>query len=104
MSTAFFNPNEAGIPPGGMLHKRGSTNAKCNLDTFLNSHLLSLSNIHDGHIVIEPSAASDDDLVSAAQRGDQRAFVELCSRYSGLAKQKIFKIVRNHEDTEDALQ
>ena len=47
---------------------------------------------------------SDDDLISAAQRGDQRAFVELCGRHSRVTKAKIFNIVRNHEDAEDALQ
>jgi RNA polymerase sigma-70 factor, ECF subfamily len=43
-------------------------------------------------------------LVTAAQGGDQKAFVELCGRYSTLTKKKIFMIVRNHEDAEDALQ
>jgi RNA polymerase sigma-70 factor (ECF subfamily) len=43
-------------------------------------------------------------LITAAQRGDQKAFVELCGRHSGVTKTKIFSIVRNHEDAEDALQ
>ncbi|MFZ0745213.1 MAG: sigma factor [Terracidiphilus sp.] len=47
---------------------------------------------------------SDDDLVTAAQRGDQKAFVELCKRHSAVAKKKIFSIVRNREDADDALQ
>jgi RNA polymerase sigma-70 factor, ECF subfamily len=47
---------------------------------------------------------SDDDLITAAQRGDHNAFVELCRRHSAVAKLKIFSIVRNHEDAEDALQ
>jgi RNA polymerase sigma-70 factor, ECF subfamily len=47
---------------------------------------------------------SDDDLITAAQRGDHNAFVELCRRHSAVAKLKIFGIVRNHEDAEDALQ
>jgi RNA polymerase sigma-70 factor (ECF subfamily) len=47
---------------------------------------------------------SDDDLITAAQRGDHNAFVELCRRHSAVAKMKIISIVRNHEDTEDALQ
>lgn len=47
---------------------------------------------------------SDDDLVTAAQRGDQKAFVELCKRHSAVAKKKIFSIVRNQEDADDALQ
>ena len=47
---------------------------------------------------------SDDDLVTAAQRGDQQAFEELCGRHSTVTKKRIFRIVRNHEDAEDALQ
>jgi RNA polymerase sigma-70 factor, ECF subfamily len=47
---------------------------------------------------------SDDDLITAAQRGDHSAFAELCRRHSAVAKMKIFSILRNHEDTEDALQ
>jgi RNA polymerase sigma-70 factor (ECF subfamily) len=47
---------------------------------------------------------SDDDLVTAAQRGDQNSYMELCRRHSTVTKQKIFRIVRNHEDTEDVLQ
>jgi RNA polymerase sigma-70 factor (ECF subfamily) len=49
-------------------------------------------------------AAGDVDLVSAAQTGDQHAFMELCRRYSPWLKRRIWKIVRNREDTEDVLQ
>ena len=51
-----------------------------------------------------PKDFSEDDLITSAQCGDHNAFVELCSRHSAVAKMKIFSIVRNHEDTEDALQ
>ena len=54
--------------------------------------------------VAQYSFASEDHLLLAAQRGDQQAFVELCSRQGGLVKKKIFSIVRNEEDAEDALQ
>lgn len=47
---------------------------------------------------------SDDVLIAAARWGDQKAFVELCERHSLLAKRKILRILRNQEDTEDALQ
>jgi len=46
----------------------------------------------------------DDQLLVRAQSGDQQAFVELCRRYSPMVKTRIFSIVRNQEDTEDALQ
>lgn len=47
---------------------------------------------------------SDDDLLTAAQRGDQQAFVQLCKRHSSLVSNKIIRIVRNQQDAEDALQ
>ena len=50
------------------------------------------------------SNASDDQLLAAAKMGDQQAFVELCRRHSPLVKKRIFSIVRNQEDAEDALQ
>ena len=46
----------------------------------------------------------DDQLVSQAKSGDERAFAELCLRYSGILKGRIFQIVRHREDTEDVLQ
>ena len=48
--------------------------------------------------------ASDDQLLSEARSGDQRAFAELCLRYSGMLRQRIYTIVRNREDAEDVLQ
>ena len=54
--------------------------------------------------VAQYSFAPEEYLLSAAQRGDQQAFVELCGRHGGLVKKKIFSIVRNEEDAEDALQ
>jgi RNA polymerase sigma-70 factor, ECF subfamily len=54
--------------------------------------------------VVQHEQESDDELLSNAQSGDQRAFDELCLRYRGMLKQRIFKIVRNREDAEDVLQ
>ena len=54
--------------------------------------------------VAQYSFASENHLLSAAKRGDQQAFVELCGRHGGHVKKKIFSIVRNEEDAEDALQ
>lgn len=50
------------------------------------------------------SQVSDDDLITEAQRGDHHAFLELCNRHSCVTKKKIFSIVRNREDAEDAMQ
>jgi RNA polymerase sigma-70 factor (ECF subfamily) len=47
---------------------------------------------------------SDDQLLSEAKSGDQYAFDELCVRYRGMLKQRIFRMVRNREDAEDVLQ
>src|SRR5260370_34983930 len=59
--------------------------------------------------IFEPSVAqhsqvSDEQLLSRARSGDQMAFGELCLRYTGMLKQRIFRIVRNREDAEDVLQ
>jgi RNA polymerase sigma-70 factor, ECF subfamily len=51
-----------------------------------------------------PALRKDDDLIQAAQSGDQEAFVELCRRHAQSARQKILGIVRHQEDAEDALQ
>ena len=50
------------------------------------------------------SIASDDHLLTSAQSGDQQAFAELCRRHSPMVKKRISSIVKNQEDTEDALQ
>jgi RNA polymerase sigma-70 factor (ECF subfamily) len=97
MSTISYNPNEAHLPPDVIPLKQNPTDS-------LGSQLLSRSSLHDGNYTGGYSQSSDDDLVTAAQRGDQQAFVELCRRHSSLTKKKILRIVRNHEDAEDALQ
>ncbi len=56
------------------------------------------------HTMVQPSQVSDEQLLSSARSGDQAAFGELCSRYTGMLKQRIFRIVRNREDAEDVLQ
>ena len=49
-------------------------------------------------------AISDDQLLSAVQGGDDRAFEELCRRHSSRARKAIVHIVRNSDDAEDVLQ
>jgi RNA polymerase sigma-70 factor, ECF subfamily len=56
------------------------------------------------HVVAQHSRVSDEQLLSRARSGDQIAFGELCLRYTGMLKQRIFRIVRNREDAEDVLQ
>src|SRR6267154_1500284 len=56
------------------------------------------------HVVAQHSRVSDEQLLSSARSGDQGAFGELCLRYTGMLKQRIFRIVRNREDAEDVLQ
>ena len=47
---------------------------------------------------------SDDRLVAEAKSGNRQAFGELCLRYGGMLRQRIFSIVRHPEDAEDVLQ
>jgi RNA polymerase sigma-70 factor (ECF subfamily) len=48
--------------------------------------------------------SSDEQLLVAARTGDGHAFVELSSRYADSIHRTVFRILRNREDTEDALQ
>lgn len=47
---------------------------------------------------------SDDLLVAAAQAGHEWAFVELCTRNSQRVFSMIYRVTKNREDAEDALQ
>jgi len=52
----------------------------------------------------EGSDLSEDVLISAAQAGQEWAFVALCFRYSKRILLTLNKITKNREDAEDALQ
>ncbi len=47
---------------------------------------------------------SDDHLLNEAMSGNDQAFAELFQRYRGPLERTIFRIVRNRQDTEDAVQ
>ncbi|WP_396127305.1 RNA polymerase sigma factor [Acidicapsa acidisoli] len=104
MSTTFYNPNEGNIPTAEIPRRQSLTNVESEADNFLGSQPLSPSSFHDGNYAYGDSNVSDDDLITAAQGGDQQAFVELCGRHSSIVRNKILRIVRNQEDAEDALQ
>jgi RNA polymerase sigma-70 factor, ECF subfamily len=104
MSTLPYNSNEATLPPTRLPHQESLTTAVAKAGNSPGPQLLSRSNHRDGNCARGHAQACDDDLITAAQCGDQKAFVELCRRHSGVTKTKIFNIVRNHEDAEDALQ
>jgi len=57
-------------------------------------------------IVASPDSSkeSDDLLLSEAKSGAGQAFGELCLRYHAMLMNRIYRIVRNPEDTEDVLQ
>jgi RNA polymerase sigma factor (sigma-70 family) len=48
--------------------------------------------------------ASDETLIAAAKNGGKLAFTEICNRYSELAFRMIYRVTKNQEDAEDALQ
>ena len=48
--------------------------------------------------------SDDETLVAAAKDGENLAFVEICDRYSKWVFRTIYRITRNQEDAEDALQ
>lgn len=48
--------------------------------------------------------ASDEQLLEAARSADERAFVELSSRCAASIERRVFNILRNWADAEDAIQ
>lgn len=104
MSTTSYNPNEQSVPPAGVRRKQRPKSVESKAANPLGSQLSSRSSLHDGDYAPPHSGVSEDDLITAAQLGDQKAFVELCGRHSTSTKKKIYMIVRNQEDAEDALQ
>src|ERR1700744_1809471 len=53
---------------------------------------------------LESNALSEDQLIAAAQAGQEWAFVELCTRNSKRVFNTIYGVTKNREDAEDALQ
>lgn len=51
-----------------------------------------------------PARASDESLVRAAKQGEASAFGELCDRHRRKLYRTAYRIIRNHEDAEDAVQ
>ena len=103
LSTSSYEPNQTYVPALAH-HEQLPANAGSRACNLLRSQALSRSSQHDEGNMCGDSYVSDDDLITAAQLGDQQAFAELCGRHSSIARRKIFRIVRNQEDTEDALQ
>ena len=56
------------------------------------------------HFPLQQPQPSDNQLLSEAKSGDQHAFAELCLRYRRMLMNRIYRIVRHTEDTEDVLQ
>jgi RNA polymerase sigma-70 factor (ECF subfamily) len=104
MSTTSYNPNEGNVPPAGIPREQALTGAESEASNFLGPQPMTRSSPRNGSYGCGHSEVSDDDLILRAQCGDQQAFVELCRRHSSIVKNKIFRIVRNQEDAEDALQ
>ena len=97
MSTTSYSPNEGNVPSAAIPLNQGPPRVRSRTRNVPGSPLLSRSRFHDDNCEHDHSEISDDDLVTAAQCGDQQAFVELCGRHSTLTKRKIFSIVRNHQ-------
>jgi RNA polymerase sigma-70 factor (ECF subfamily) len=104
MSTTSHEPNDDYSPAAGVLRKRHPTSVGSKAGYPLESQLSSRSSRDESNCAHGESDISEDDLITFAQRGDQKAFAELCRRHSTVTKKKILGIVRNHEDAEDALQ
>ena len=57
-----------------------------------------------GDFIPEYSRASDGELLVAARGSDGRAFAELCRRHTRSIQMRVFRMLRNREDTEDVVQ
>ena len=56
------------------------------------------------HIQYNEPEMSDEMLVSIAKSGDAKAFVELSKRHASKVYQATYRVTRNRQDAEDALQ
>ena len=54
--------------------------------------------------MVEYIHASADELLVAARTSDGCAFAELCRRHAASIQKRVFRILRNREDTEDVFQ
>lgn len=54
--------------------------------------------------ILDYGQASDEQLLEAAKSGNEHAFVELCGRSTSSLRKRLFRILENREDAEDALQ
>jgi RNA polymerase sigma-70 factor, ECF subfamily len=63
-----------------------------------------MSAVSSIYIEYDETEMSDEMLVSMAKSGDANAFVELSKRHAGKAFQAAYRITRNRQDAEDALQ
>src|SRR6201986_5499006 len=86
MSTTSYNPNEASVTPARLPRKENFTKAGTKAGDVLDSQALSRRSLRDGKNPCGHSEGSDDDLITAAQRGDQQPFVELCGGQSTITK------------------
>jgi RNA polymerase sigma-70 factor (ECF subfamily) len=104
MDATSYNPDKVNVLPAGILREQSLRNAESEAGKFLGSQPSSRSRLRGGSYECGYTEASDDDLIAGALCGDQQAFAELCARHTAIVKYKIFRIVRNQEDAEDALQ
>ena len=65
---------------------------------------LTMSALNSVDIEHSPSEMSDEMLASRAKSGDTDAFVELSKRHANRVFQAAYRVTRNRQDAEDALQ
>jgi RNA polymerase sigma-70 factor (ECF subfamily) len=63
-----------------------------------------MSAVSSIHLLYDETEMSDEMLVSMAKSGDANAFVELSKRHASKVFQAAYRITRNRQDAEDALQ
>src|SRR5271154_6703553 len=98
MSTTSYRATDTHSKPSGRNLKRKISKVGPKAASILVSESPSRSRASDRNCALGLTKATDDDLIIAAQHGDEQAFVELFRRHSPVAKMKIRRIVQNHED------
>jgi RNA polymerase sigma-70 factor (ECF subfamily) len=104
MSPTSYHPSDAYLPTARVLLKERPITAGTQASKPRNSQSSSRSIRLDSKFICTECDVSEDELITSAQRGDDQAFVELYRRHSTATKKKIYAIVRNQEDAEDAFQ
>lgn len=101
-------PREPMMAIRGQYEGPGENNREYVVNRYFETAAAEQSSMADAKLVNTPIEdyrnLSDQQLLEAARSSDEQAFVELTGRHIQMVHKKIFRILRNREDTEDIVQ